>query len=181
MGGVPHSSRHPTHASDTQVACMTTPLIAGRATTPSSVNSRVGILRQSLRFLASGGVAASIGLSTFAFLQVMWPTQVPYMAAWLISTVISLTVGFILQRRFVFNVRGQISLDFIRFVAVSATSLAFNAVALPLLVSYLGANPLGSQIAITGAVALYNFVAHRTFSFARTMDHATSSAGITDD
>lgn len=127
------------------------------------------IADQRVRFLAVGGVNTVLGYAIYAALAQWVFAHVPfgYLIALVISYAISITVAFVLYRRFVFVVKGNVLIDFLRFVGVYAVSILANAVALPLLVEFGGLNPLLAQAIVLVVTTLISFVGHKYFSFRR--------------
>lgn len=83
-----------------------------------------------------------------------------------ISHVLSVLFAFIMHRRFVFDVRGQVLRDLIRFESVYLTALGINVVALPMLVE-LGMDRIPAQVIIVASTMLLSYFGHRHFSFRR--------------
>lgn len=84
-----------------------------------------------------------------------------------ISHVLSVLFAFVMHRRFVFRVRGQVLKDLARFESVYLTALGINAVALPVLVE-LGLQRIPAQAIILAASTVLSYFGHRYFSFRRT-------------
>lgn len=124
---------------------------------------------QRVRFLAVGGVNTVLGYAIYAALAQWVFVDVPfgYLIALVISYAISISVAFVLYRRFVFVVRGNVLVDFIRFLGVYAVSILANAAALPVLVEVLGLHPLLAQAIVLIVTTLISFVGHKYFSFRR--------------
>ncbi|MHA7651323.1 GtrA family protein [Mycobacterium sp. ML4] len=83
-----------------------------------------------------------------------------------ISHVLSVLFAFVMHRRFVFRVHGQVLRDLARFESVYLTALGINAVALPVLVE-LGLHRIPAQAIILAASTVLSYFAHRYFSFRR--------------
>jgi putative flippase GtrA len=83
-----------------------------------------------------------------------------------VSHVLSVLFAFVLHRRFVFRVRGNVLRDLVRFESVYLTALGINAIALPVLVE-LGMGRIPAQAIIVGCTALLSYFGHRHFSFRR--------------
>lgn len=124
---------------------------------------------QRIRFLAVGGINTLLGYVIFAALAqwVFVDVAFGYLLALIVSYAISITVAFVLYRRFVFVVKGNVVVDFVRFVSVYAVSIGANAVALPLLVEIAGLHPLVAQAIVLAVTTLISFVGHKYFSFRR--------------
>jgi putative flippase GtrA len=128
---------------------------------------------QRVRFLAVGGVNTILGYAIYAVLAQWVFAHVPlgYLLALVISYAISITVAFVLYRRFVFVVKGNVLIDFARFVSVYAVSILANAAALPVLVEVVRLHPLVAQAIVLVVTTLISFVGHKHFSFRRTAVH----------
>jgi len=124
---------------------------------------------QRIRFLAVGGVNTVVGYLIYAVLA-QWVFQnvfLGYLISLAISYAISITLAFVLYRRFVFVVKGNVFVDFLRFVSVYAVSILANAVALPFLVEVFGMNPLIAQAIVLVVTTIISFLGHKHFSFRR--------------
>jgi putative flippase GtrA len=86
-----------------------------------------------------------------------------------ISHVLTVLFAFMMQRRFVFRVRGQVLRDLVRFESVYLTALGINAVVLPVLVE-LGMSRIPAQAIILAFTIVLNYFGHRHFSFRRATD-----------
>jgi putative flippase GtrA len=135
------------------------------------------IADQRVRFLAVGGVNTVVGYLIYAVLAQWVFAQVflGYLISLAISYAISITLAFVLYRRFVFVVRGNVVVDFVRFVGVYAVSIAANVVALPVLVEIAGLNPLLAQAVVLVVTTIISFVGHKYFSFHRKPNPARPS------
>lgn len=90
------------------------------------------------------------------------------LASLLVGHVASVSVGFPLHRRTVFQIRGTgVVRDFVRWEAVTGGSAVVNAVLLALAVVVLKAPHLAAEVCVTALLAGASYVAHRDFSFAR--------------
>jgi putative flippase GtrA len=83
-----------------------------------------------------------------------------------ITHVLSVLSAFVMHRRFVFHVRGNVRRDLPRFWSVYLTTGAINLVALPILVE-LGLNRILAQLIIVASTTLLSYFGHRHFSFRR--------------
>jgi len=83
-----------------------------------------------------------------------------------ITHVLSVLFAFVMHRRFVFHVRGQVLGDLARFWSVYLTTGAINLVALPVLVE-LGLHRILAQVIIVASTTLLSYFGHRYFSFRR--------------
>ncbi|MFC5678210.1 GtrA family protein [Aeromicrobium endophyticum] len=129
---------------------------------------------QRVRFLAVGGFNTVLGYVTFSALTlwVFHEVRFGYLLSLVGSYAIGISVAFVLYRRLVFKVQGQVMRDFVRFVTVYAVSIGINAVVLPVLVEVAGVPPLAAQAVVVLITTLLSFVGHRSFSFRRDEDVA---------
>ena len=129
---------------------------------------------QRVSFLLVGGFNTALGFAVFvvADLFVGRPVDVAFgetvgsLTTLAIAHVIGVIVAYLLYRRFVFRVRGHFWRDLARFESVYLVQLAFNAVALPLLVA-LGAPRIPAQFGILFIAAIGSYLGHKFFSFRR--------------
>jgi putative flippase GtrA len=84
-----------------------------------------------------------------------------------VSHVLSVLFAFVMHRRFVFQVRGHVLRDLVRFESVYLAALGINLVALPVLVE-LGMDRIPAQAIIVASTTLLSYFGHRHFSFRRT-------------
>lgn len=123
---------------------------------------------QRVRFLAVGGVNTLVGYGVYAvFAWLLSGVFLGYMVALIISYAVAITLAFVLYRRFVFVVKGNVFIDFLRFASVYAVSIAANLVALPFLVEVARLSPLAAQAIVLGVTTIVSFVGHKYFSFRR--------------
>jgi len=119
-----------------------------------------------VKYLAVAGLNTAVGFTTFmGALAVVGDFR--YWLALLMSHVIATTLAFILYRRFVFLVEGQVLRDYSRFQLVYLSALSLNALLLYALVELLGFNPLPAQAICLVVIALTSYLGHKFFSFYR--------------
>jgi putative flippase GtrA len=124
---------------------------------------------QRIRFLIVGGVNTVVGYGLFAAFNEWVFANVPfgYLASLVLSYAIAIVLAFVLYRRFVFVVRGNLVIDFLRFVSVYLLSIGINLVVLPIFVELLHLPALLAQAIILVVTTVISFVGHRYFSFRR--------------
>jgi putative flippase GtrA len=81
-------------------------------------------------------------------------------------------VAFVLYRKFVFKVQGNVLRDLWKFMLVNLTALGVNLATMPLLVEVFGWPVLLSQLLVTFVTTLVSFFGHRGFSFKRKTDQS---------
>lgn len=123
--------------------------------------------RQQVAYLVVGGLNTAVGLGLFALTHWLFGEVIGYMGSLVVGYCLATLVAFALHRRFVFRVEGHLARDLARFIGVHVSSLALNAVLLPLFVEVAGLGPLVAQTVATGLTVVLNYFAHRYFSFAR--------------
>jgi putative flippase GtrA len=124
---------------------------------------RALLAREEIRFLLVGGVNTVVGYGLFALFLLV----TGYLASLYLSYACAIVLAFVLHRRFTFRVRGNVAVDFIRFVGVYVVSLAINTVVLPLLVEVAGLHPLVAQGVALVITTVISYVGHKLFSFRR--------------
>lgn len=122
-----------------------------------------------IRFLAVGSTNTVIGYAVFAALQLIVFRDLPfgYLVSLVLSYAVGIAVAFVLYRRFVWKVSGNVLVDLLRFIGVYLTAIAINAALLPLLVELVGLPPLLAQLIVLVITTLVSFFGHSRFSFAR--------------
>ena len=129
---------------------------------------------QRFRFLLVGGINTGFGFLVFVVLDLTLGraldnrglTIIASIATLLIAHTIASVLAFILYRRFVFRVSGNVPIDFIRFESVYAVPLAVNLLVLPVLVA-LGIPRILAQGCIIVVTTIFSYFGHRLFSFRR--------------
>ena len=130
---------------------------------------RALLAREEIRFLIVGGINTVVGYALFALLQITIGDVIGYLGSLYLSYALSVTLAFVLHRRFTFRVNGtgNVLLDFLRFASVYVVSLAINTVALPILIELAGMNSLAAQAIIVVVTTLVSYFGHKLFSFRR--------------
>jgi len=123
--------------------------------------------RREIAFLLVGGTNTLLGLAVFTALYYTWGGTLHYLGALVLAYAVGIVVGFVLHRRLVFRVEGNLLVDFLRFTGVQATSLALNAVLLPILVEVFHLPVVPAQVLSLAIVVCASYFAHLMFSFRR--------------
>lgn len=142
-----------------------------------------GLVRdERVRFLAVGGTNTVVGYALFSAFTLWVFAGVPfgYLLSLILSYAISITLAFVLYRRFVFPVKGRIVSDFIKFVGVYLVAIGINAVLLPLLVEVVGLHPLLAQAISLVLTTLLSYFGHKYVSFRRRHDGEDSDSEPVD-
>lgn len=122
---------------------------------------------QLLAFLGAGAFNTAFAFGVFAALQLALGDAVHYLVVLLLAHVIGVLEAIVVYRRGVFQVRGNVLQDLVRFESVYLAALAVNAALLPLLVEVAGLPVIGSQLLVVVATSLVSFFGHKHFSFRR--------------
>jgi putative flippase GtrA len=126
------------------------------------------------RYLLVGAWNTLFGYGCFAGLTALLADRIPesYIAASLISNVISITVSFLGYKWFVFRTKGNYLSEWVRCLGVYSFSMAFSLLALPAIVLllryYLSLDRQAPYIAgaiVIGLGVLFSFFGHKYFSF----------------
>jgi putative flippase GtrA len=136
---------------------------------------------QRVAFLLVGGVNTVLGTAWFVLFQAALGTRFgayTYLLSLLCAHVAAVLTAFVLYRRLVFRVRGNVWVDLARFELVNLSALGVNALALPFVVEVLGLQPIPAQLLVTCVTALISYFGHRDFSFRRTKTSAPAALDV---
>ena len=125
---------------------------------------------QRFRFLIVGGINVVQGIGWFAVLDALLGDALPYLLVLVLVYVVSIPIGFLLYRIFVFQVTGQWLTDFARFILIQAGAFAINLSALPFFHEILGLPLLVSQALSIAVILLFSYTGHLYVSFRRRHD-----------
>lgn len=114
-----------------------------------------------------GALNTAFAFVVFALLELTLGRVAGYVVILLVAHVIGVLEAFVLYRRMVFHVTGNVLVDLARFETVYLGALAVNIVALPLLVEVAGFPVIGAQGVIVVVSAVISFLGHKHFSFRR--------------
>lgn len=135
---------------------------------------------QRIRFLIVGGINTALGFGSFALFELAigrYLGRFGYMVSLLMSYAFAMSIAFVLHRRFVFKVRGNLWVDLGRFIVTNLVGLGLNAVLLPALITVTGWDPIIAQGLTVFIVALASYLLHKHFSFRRSNTEPDSVAG----
>ncbi len=118
------------------------------------------------RFLVVGGVCFTANLIVlYVGTDVL---GLHYLVSMLLSILIANTLGWWLNRRWSFRSRARgLVAEYLRYFAVTLTSSFLSLILMAVLVSGLRLHYLAASSAIAVGLTLFNFLAHRGWSFAR--------------
>ncbi|MBC7763120.1 MAG: GtrA family protein [Candidatus Saccharibacteria bacterium] len=135
---------------------------------------------QRIRFLITGAINTAVGYVLFAGIQFAIGNTVGYVASLILAHLLSSSVAFILYRKFVFVVRGNVLLDYGRFQTVYIMPLLINLLALPALVELLRWNVYVAQAIIVCVSTAISYFGHKFFSFRRGRPPKAESSASAD-
>ncbi|WP_373121608.1 GtrA family protein [Mycobacterium marinum] len=129
---------------------------------------------QRVAFLVVGGINTVVGFAIFVACSVTVGRLVDHRFGTVVGTLVTIGIShplgvlfaFVLYRRFVFRVRGQVLRDLMRFWSVYLARVGVNIVVLPVLVE-LGLQRIPAQAIVLLSTTLLSYFGHRHFSFRR--------------
>lgn len=124
------------------------------------------LANEKIRFLIVGATNTMICYALFVVFYSFMGSDF-YLPAYISAYVISLFIGYSLQRTLVFKVKGRRILNFFRYSAVQLGAFAANLLLLPLGVEVFLIDPLLAQALILILTVVGSYFAHRYFSFRR--------------
>ncbi len=118
-----------------------------------------------MKFLIAGGAGLSVNLGIFHTLYVL---GVPYLAGSVIAFLISMVVGFTLQKYWTFEERTleRARTQFMLYGTLALCNLAVNTLIVYLFVEYASAHYLIAQTIGAGSVAVVSYFVYRFYIFA---------------
>lgn len=119
--------------------------------------------RHQIRYLVVAGFTSLgyIGLVALGLRVMGWH----YMLAILAAQVVTIGCAFPAYRSLVFESRGRVWTDFVRFLSVWASGAIAGIVGTPFLVEVFGMDPLVAQVLAIVVIAVASYLGHRFFSF----------------
>lgn len=124
----------------------------------------VAIVRQVARY---GLIAGGVALLYLGVYGLGLALGLHYFVAIAAAQIVAISVAFPLYRTFVFESRGNLTSDFLRFLLVWSSGAVAGIVVTPLLVEIVHVPPFPAQVIAIVAVSVASFLAHRFFSFRR--------------
>lgn len=130
-------------------------------------SARKESIAEKIRFLLVGGFNTAVGFGAFTLIQFLSNGALHEVVVLLFAHGVASSIAFVLHRRVVFRVSGQILLDYLRFQSVYILPLSINAIVLPVLVRVAGMNVYLAQLLFTVVSVIISYVGHKYFSFRR--------------
>ncbi len=122
-------------------------------------------MHKAFKFIISGGLAASTKLGVFSLLFYVFHFW--YLLASGVAFMLSVVVGFYLQKYFTFENlgEGETHKQAVIFLIVSGLNLLVNIAIMYVFVGVLRWNEFLSQVLTIGVIACWNFFVYQTFVF----------------
>jgi putative flippase GtrA len=121
-------------------------------------------------FLVVGGLNTLLGLVSFALFYRLFGDTLHYLGSLVLAYVVGIGASFVVYRRFVYKVRGNVLLDLVRFTGVNAGTFFLNAVCLPILVELAHLPVIPAQVLSIILVTVASYLGHTFISFRRPAD-----------
>ena len=118
--------------------------------------------KQIYRFTIVGILNTIVGYGTF-FLLLHF--NLYYVFALLISHIVGVTHSFIWNKIWTFKSKGNLKIEFLRFISVYGVVFVVNLMILALIVEKLMFDPRIGQIFALGIITIISFFGHKYFSF----------------
>lgn len=117
-----------------------------------------------LKFLIAGGIGLTVNLGVFHTLVVF---GVPYLAGSVTAFLVSMVVGFVLQKYWTFEeyTHERTHKQFMLYAMIALCNLGVNTLIVYLSVEYVGAHYLVAQTIGAGSVALTSYFVYRRYIF----------------
>lgn len=128
------------------------------------IGKLTGLLRHhQVRYLLVAGCTSLgyLGLMSLGYAVFGWH----YMVAILVAQVVTICTAFWFYRGFVFQSKGRIWVDFMRFLGVWSTGAIAGVIGTPFLVEVFGMHPIVAQVLAIIIVAVGSYLGHTLFSF----------------
>ncbi|HCR52236.1 TPA: hypothetical protein DIV48_01140 [Candidatus Kaiserbacteria bacterium] len=122
-----------------------------------------------LKFLVAGATGVSVNLGIF---HVLYVAGIPYLGGSAIAVLLSMTVGFLLQKYWTFEDRTpeRMPVQFFQYAMLALGNVAFNTAVIYILIGKLGVFYLFAQAIAAAIVATYSFFVYRLFIFRSRVD-----------
>ncbi len=126
------------------------------------------------RYLLVGAWNTLFGYGSFAFFTSILSPVIPhsYIAAYVISSLLNISVSYLGYKFFVFKTKGNYLREWIRCVSVYSVGILFGVVTLPVMVAIIRRNtrfvaeaPYIAGAILTAFMVVYSFLGHKKFSF----------------
>lgn len=149
---------------------------------PPELSPLVRLLRdRRVAFLMVGAINGGVGFSCFALAYSLFGGEIGYRGALVVAYAVAIGIAFILHRRFVFRVSGEVWSDFARFMLVNLRALVANALLLTASVELVRLPGLPAQLVALCVTVCISYLGHLTISFRRRHDATSITLARGDD
>lgn len=128
---------------------------------------KVLLRNEKLRYLVVGGLNTVLGFGLFSVCQFFFGKSIGYLGSLYLAQLIASVIAFVNYKKAVFNAKGNIFLDFVRFQSVYLVPLLINTLLLPLFVQAFHWNVYFAQAVATFILSIGLYFGHKHFSFRR--------------
>jgi putative flippase GtrA len=119
-----------------------------------------------IRFLFAGIFNTLVGLATFPILFFTLSSyELHYLKILALSQIVCVCVAFITNKFLVFRTRGNYMTEFVKFISFHLTYFFINLISLPVLVEFLGFNPVTGQVLFAIVVVISSYFWHSKITF----------------
>lgn len=134
--------------------------------------------QEKIRFLLVGGFNTAFGYLLFASIQFTIGKSITFFGSLYLSHAIGSSIAFVLYRRFVFPVQGQLLKDFLKFQSVYLVPLISNTFLLPAIILIFNLNAYVAQAISMVILTVVSYFGHKYFSFNRPGDVSKQEATV---
>ena len=125
---------------------------------------------EKIKFIIIGGWNTLIGYSTFIVLYYFLHERLHYLIVLLFSYFISITNAYVCYKFFVFKTKGNYLKEYLRFYIVYGASFLVNIALMPILVEWIGLQPIAAQGIILFFTVIIGYLGHKHYSFGTSTD-----------
>lgn len=124
--------------------------------------------RKRLRFLVIGGLNTLVGLSIYPVLYLsLHPVGLGYIQTLVLSQIFCITFSFVTNKFFVFQTKGNLKAEYLKFISFHGLYFLLNLAILPLLVQGLNMSPIIAQTLFSVALIVTSYFWHNLITFSR--------------
>ncbi len=120
---------------------------------------------QKVRFVAVGGCNTVFGFGCFSLAYFFLHKQIHYMLIMALTNVVAVTFAFVLHKVVVFQAKGDVIKEYLRFWGVYGVGIGISFGVFGLCVEVLGLNPYLAQGATIVLTTVVSFIGHKMVSF----------------
>jgi putative flippase GtrA len=119
-----------------------------------------------IRYLLAGGLNTVVGLSVYPMLYYLASSlELHYLIILVISQLVCIAFSFLTSKFLVFRTSGNYRQEFWRFLTFHAFYFLLNLVVLPILVDFVGLNPVWAQTIFALLIIVSSYFWHSRYTF----------------